>query len=90
LKAARQHAEREYPATFDERGWMIPPWRKYPDIQRYSIGWCMGRGEDYMCKFREWLESAEPDFLAAYAARYPEPPRWSRFYSSVAESRQDG
>jgi hypothetical protein len=30
---------------------MIPPWKKYPDIPRFSIGWRMGDGEDYYAQF---------------------------------------
>lgn len=27
---------------------LAPPWVEFPDIPRYSIGWRMGPGEDYM------------------------------------------
>ena len=27
---------------------MPPPWLAFPDIERYSIGWRMGYGEDYI------------------------------------------
>ena len=42
---------------FDElRDPMPPPWLKYPDIGRYSIGWRMGYGEDYIGTWGPWFE----------------------------------
>lgn len=34
-----------------------PPWLAYPEIERYSIGWRMGYGEDYLYKFSDWFYS---------------------------------
>ena len=28
---------------------MPPPWLAHREIERYSIGWRMGYGEDYIC-----------------------------------------
>ena len=28
---------------------MPPPWLAHREIERYSIGWRMGSGEDYIC-----------------------------------------
>lgn len=36
---------------------MPPPWLAYREIERYSIGWRMGYGEDYICRFNDWLNS---------------------------------
>jgi N-glycosidase YbiA len=41
---------------FDElRDPLPPPWLKYPDIGRYSIGWRMGSGEDYIGTWGSWF-----------------------------------
>ncbi len=29
---------------------LLPPWLAYPEIDRHSIGWRMGYGEDYIGK----------------------------------------
>ena len=36
---------------------MPPPWLAYPSIWRGSILWRMGEGEDYMRRFREWMDT---------------------------------
>ncbi len=38
---------------YDIKNPMAPPWLIYPNISRYSIGWRMGYGEDYICTFGE-------------------------------------
>lgn len=44
---------------------MPPPWLAYPYIERFSIGWRMGAGEDYIDRFSTWLESLSPEEQAA-------------------------
>lgn len=39
---------------------MPPPWLAYPEIERYSIGWRMGYGEDYIGRF--FLLAGRPFF----------------------------
>ena len=36
---------------------MAPLWIMYPHINRYSIDWRMGYGEDYAMNFTEWYSS---------------------------------
>ena len=36
---------------------MPPLWLAFPEIQRYSIGWRMGYGEDYRDRFWNWMET---------------------------------
>ena len=36
----------------DADGLMVPPWIKFPNIRRGSIGLRMGMGEDYRVRFR--------------------------------------
>lgn len=33
---------------------MPPPWLAHREIERYSIGWRMGYGEDYIDRFDDW------------------------------------
>ena len=36
---------------------MPPPWLAHREIERYSIGWRMGYGEDYIYRFGDWLDT---------------------------------
>jgi len=62
-----------------EHGTFVPPWVKYPDIPRRSIGWRMGSGEWYLWMWQLWWKSLDAAARAAYLARWtPEaPPAWS-------------
>jgi hypothetical protein len=60
---------------------MIPPWQKYPEIPLGSIGWRMGRGEDYWIEFNDWFKRKTLDAKRRYAAENPEPDGWAGFYT---------
>jgi arsenate reductase len=53
-----------------ERGTLVPPWLKYPDIPRRSIGWRMGSGEWYLWMWRRWWDRQDAAARAAYTERY--------------------
>ena len=36
---------------------MPPPWLAHREIERYSIGWRMGSGEDYIDRLGDWLDA---------------------------------
>ena len=55
---------------------MPPPWLAYPEIERYSIGWRMGYGEDYIGRFFSWLEDLSSEERMEYQALFPEPVTW--------------
>jgi hypothetical protein len=60
---------------------LVPLWDFLPGADRYSIGWRMGRGENYV---KEWWDfyAALPDAeKASYKAKYPEPQGWEGFYT---------
>ena len=40
-----------------DRKLMPPPWLAYPESDRYSIGWRMGYGEDYIFRFHGWMDT---------------------------------
>ena len=54
----------------EEKKIMPPPWLVYPEIERYSIGWRMGYGENYIYKFWNWLDTLTSDELAEYRSLF--------------------
>jgi hypothetical protein len=64
----------------DAQGDLAPPWEAFPNYERYTIGWRMGRGEDWLCFWWVFLESLGPDRdgRLAYLRRHaPAPCCWS-------------
>lgn len=59
---------------------MPPPWLAYPSIWHGSILWRMGEGEDYMRRFREWMDTLSQDEQDAYRTLFPEPTVWKGFW----------
>ena len=61
-----------------------PPWLAFPDYPRFSMGWRMGPGQDYMCEFREWFDGLTVKQRNAYREYYLEPDNWTRFYAGMS------
>ena len=62
---------------------LLPPWRKYPEIPRFSIGWRMGYGETYMLIWGEWATCMDQGQLIEYFRKYvPLPVEWVGWVSS--------
>jgi len=40
---------------------MNPPWEQFPTYERYTIGWRMGSGEQYLYDWRDFLETIPKD-----------------------------
>ncbi|MGC4896943.1 hypothetical protein [Micromonospora sp. DT31] len=60
----------------DAHGRVLPPWRAYPQIEPFRIGWRMGDGEWYLMVWWHWWESASMDEGERIAYfRADEPPR---------------
>ena len=59
---------------------MPPPWLAHREIERYSIGWRMGYGEDYIDRFGHWLDTLSPEERAEYRALFPEPVTWKGWW----------
>ena len=59
---------------------MPPPWLAHREIERYSIGWRMGYGEDYIYRFGDWLDTLSPEEQAKYRALFPEPVTWKGWW----------
>ena len=59
---------------------MPPPWLAHREIERYSIGWRMGYGEDYIDRFGDWLVTLSPKERAEYRVLFPEPVTWKGWW----------
>jgi len=63
----------------DDDGYLVPPWIKYPNIPRESLGWRMGDGEVYLIRFGGWWRNQSDDSHQAFKAKYVEPEHWRGF-----------
>ena len=61
---------------------MPPPWLAHREIERYSIGWRMGYGEDYIVRFGDWLDTLSPDERTEYRVLFPEPVTWKGWWDN--------
>ena len=66
---------------------MPPPWLAYPEIERYSIGWRMGYGEDYIGRFFGWLDSLSQEEQTEYQDLFPEPITWMGWWEDDDTSK---
>ncbi len=64
---------------------LLPPWLAYPEIERHSIGWRMGGGEDYMGKWHRWYQKLPAKKSDEYRQLFPEPPTWKGFWNDTDE-----
>lgn len=60
-----------------------PPWKVFPEYERYSMGWRMGPGEDYWHAFHEWVLSLDKPEVEEFVLANPEPESWRGFYDSI-------
>ena len=65
-----------------------PPWRVYP-YPWGSMGYRMGRGQDYWEEFGDWFRSLTDEGRAMFAADNPEPADWKYFYEYLCLDRND-
>ena len=63
-----------------------PPWLAYPEIERYSIGWRMGYGEDYLYKFSDWFYSLPEEGQIKYRDMFPEPVTWAGWWNDTDDT----
>lgn len=64
---------------------MPPPWIAYPELERYSIGWRMGNGEDYIGKWGAWFEALTEEERRDYQGLFPEPVTWKGYWNDEFE-----
>tara|TARA_Y100001972_G_scaffold128868_1_gene192296 strand:- start:2802 stop:3560 length:759 start_codon:yes stop_codon:yes gene_type:complete len=61
---------------------ILPPWLAYPDLDRNSIGWRMGYGENHLIELSEYLESLTETERKIYQLTYPESGEWKNWYEN--------
>ena len=66
--------------TLQDKKIMPPPWLAHREIERYSIGWRMGYGEDYIDRFGDWLDTLSPEERTEYRTLFPEPVTWKGWW----------
>lgn len=66
---------------------MPPPWLAFRDIERYSIGWRMGYGEDYIYRFGDWLDTLSTEEQEEYRFLFPEPVTWKGWWAGEDNSQ---
>lgn len=64
-----------------DRQLLPPPWIAFPEIERYSIGWRMGYGEDYMDQWSTWFQGLTKEEQDAYQKLFPEPATWKGYWN---------
>lgn len=78
-------------ADMDSEGLMHPPWKKFPNIPRGSMGWRMGPGERFFERFCSWWLRHPNHIRLALCAKYMEPAPWAGFWQGlIAASARDG
>lgn len=82
------------PEHLDDKGDLAPPWERFPHYERYTIGWRMGTGEDWLGLWHVFLETLDPAFEArlSYLRRHPAAPiTWAKSVHDVLypSSRDD-
>lgn len=76
----------------DAHGDIAPPWAKFPDYERYTIGWRMGSGESWLCFVSVFLDRMgdQPGVREAYLRRHPPAPyTWANWVQSVLGERDE-
>ncbi|MFZ6875171.1 hypothetical protein ACO0LF_24155 [Undibacterium sp. Di27W] len=77
-----QNNQVTYLADLDVHGDIAPPWEKFPDYDRYTIGWRMGAGETWLKKWKSFIRQMPDEFelRLAYLKRHPAAPySWADF-----------
>lgn len=64
-----------------------PPWKAFPEYERYSMGWRMGPGEDYWHAFHDWILSLDRPEVDEFVSAFPEPESWAGFYDTIGIDR---
>lgn len=71
---------------FDDERLMVPPWIKFPNLRRLSMGWRMGIGEAYKDDFRDWYISQIREVELKVRTKYPEPCEWKGYYLDLKKN----
>lgn len=60
---------------------ILPPWRKFPDFDRQSMFWRMGKGEGYITEFFKYYNRLTHKDKTIYKLTNPAPYNWKKFYN---------
>jgi hypothetical protein len=72
----------------DAEGRAVPPWVKYPNLRRGSMGWRMGPGEKYVLdRFAPWWRQLAEADREQYLLAYPAPEEWRGFLNTRGADR---
>jgi ribA/ribD-fused uncharacterized protein len=63
----------------------LPPWLACPELDRYSLGWSMGYGEDYMHEFTQYYASLDQSERMIYELTFPVRGEWNGWYQRKHE-----
>ena len=63
-----------------------PPWTAFPELERHSIGWRMGGGEEAYNAFYRMFSRLSEIERAAYERENPPPAEWSDIYDLIRKS----
>lgn len=70
----------------DDNHDMVPPWEAFPTYERYTLGWRMGSGEDYLYNWYAFIEKLSIDYqtrLNYLKSHRPAPLSWSDYVFDV-------
>src|SRR5258706_14468289 len=82
-KQSKARVNRAIAEELTPQGDLLPPWRKFPQIQAGSIGWRMGYGEVYEAAWGKWTKEWNQEQLIAYFKNYlPIPLDWLPWVST--------
>jgi hypothetical protein len=70
----------------DANGDLAPPWAEFPSYERYTIGWRMGYGEDWLGYLHVFLDRLGPkrETREAWLRRHPPAPyTWANWIAQL-------
>jgi ribA/ribD-fused uncharacterized protein len=59
---------------------ILPPWKKFPNIDPLDMFWRMGNGEQYIIDFGKYFADLSDREKVRYALTYPTSGDWSDYY----------
>jgi hypothetical protein len=86
------HIRARLPDHVDAAGDLAPPWEEFPQLERMTIGWRMGHGEDWLMLWHVFLEdmgTGYDDRLAYLRRHRPAPISWADSVWSVLHPDED-
>lgn len=60
---------------------VLPPWIKHPEMDRYSIGWRMGYGEEHFDNVIQYFKTLNDKQMRLYELTFPAIGDWFNWYN---------